>query len=266
MTGGRRRMEPVKARNVIIGKGKPKICAPIVAETEEEILKQAETFCHLPIDLIEWRADWYEDASDLLKVIETAGKLREVLREVPLLFTFRTAREGGEKSLAAEDYIALNKKVAESGYADLLDVELFTGDDAVASMAEHAHRHQVKVIVSSHDFKRTPPRQELLTRMRKMQDLGADIPKIAVMPQIKEDVLTLLSVTLEMSEHYAKGPIITMSMAGMGVCSRLVGETFGSAVTYGAAGKQSAPGQVEVKDLAKALQVLHENGAEFHGI
>ena len=65
------------------------------------------------------------------------------------------------------------------------------------------------------------------------------------MPQLKRDVLTLLEATLEMSEKYAKGPIITMSMAGMGVISRMAGETFGSAVTYGAAGKRSAPGQVD---------------------
>ena len=68
----------------------------------------------------------------------------------------------------------------------------------------------------------------------------------------------MLAVTLEMSQKYAKGPIITMSMAGMGVASRLVGETFGSAITYGTAGKSSAPGQVDVEKLAMVLEVLHE--------
>ena len=91
-----------------------------------------------------------------------------------------------------------------------------------------------------------------------MQDLGADIPKIAVMPQLKRDVLTLLEATLEMSEQYAKGPIITMSMAGTGVASRVVGESFGSAVTYGAAGRRSAPGQLDAKELAGVLEVIHE--------
>jgi len=44
----------------------------------------------------------------------------------------------------------------------------------------------------------------------------------------------------------------------MGVASRLVGETFGSAITYGTAGKSSAPGQVDVEKLAMVLEVLHE--------
>jgi len=206
-------MEPVKVKSVLIGKGKPKICVPVVAKTAEEIVKDADSFRNLPVDIVEWRADWYDEVSDSSKVLETAEKIHQVLAEIPLLFTFRTEKEGGEKSLTTEDYIAINKAVIESGFVDLLDVELFTGDEAVEQMIDHAHRNQVKVIVSSHDFKRTPPKEELLKRLRKMQELGADIPKIEVMPQIKEDVLTLLAVTLEMSQKYAKGPIITMSMA-----------------------------------------------------
>lgn len=252
-------MEPVKVRNVIIGKGRPKICVPIIAVTEEEILKTARSFTEnsVTMDIVEWRADWYENAMDLPKILEMAKRLSEVLGDVPLLFTFRTAKEGGEKAMTAEDYIELNKSVAESGYVDLLDVELFTGDEAVMAVIEHAHRHQVKVIVSSHDFRKTPSKDELLGRLRKMQELGADIPKIAVMPQLKKDVLTLLDATLEMSEHYAKGPIITMSMAGMGVISRIAGESFGSAVTYGSAGAQSAPGQMDAGELGRVLEVIH---------
>lgn len=75
-----------------------------------------------------------------------------------------------------------------------------------------------------------------------MQDMNADIPKIAVMPQNRKDVLTLLAATEEMATNYADRPIITMSMAGTGVISRLCGEVFGSSMTFGAAKKASAPG------------------------
>ena len=92
-----------------------------------------------------------------------------------------------------------------------------------------------------------------------MQDFGADIPKIAVMPTCKQDVLTLLSATLEMSEKYADRPIITMSMAGTGVVSRLTGETFGSALTFGAASKASAPGQIGVNALKQVLDIIHSS-------
>ena len=80
-----------------------------------------------------------------------------------------------------------------------------------------------------------------MKRLTHMQKLGADIPKIAVMPKDRQDVLTLLAATAEVSEK-AACPIITMSMAGNGIVSRLCGEVFGSAVTFGAGKKASAPG------------------------
>ncbi len=92
-----------------------------------------------------------------------------------------------------------------------------------------------------------------------MQELGADIPKIAVMPQNKKDVLTLLSATEEMAEEHADRPIITMSMSGTGVISRLCGEVFGSALTFGAVGKVSAPGQMGIEDLTTVLGLLHKS-------
>ena len=92
-----------------------------------------------------------------------------------------------------------------------------------------------------------------------MQELGADITKIAVMPQSKKDVLTLLAATEEMYREHADRPMITMSMSGTGALSRLCGEVFGSAMTFGAAGKASAPGQMEVKELAQVLSLLHKS-------
>ena len=58
---------------------------------------------------------------------------------------------------------------------------------------------------------------------------------------------------------HADRPAVTMSMAGMGVISRLCGEVFGSALTFGAAGRASAPGQMDVQDLAQVLFLLHKS-------
>ena len=140
---------------------------------------------------------------------------------------------------------------------DLVDVEVFTGDEIVKKIIDGAHAAGVKVVASNHDFFKTPDKDDIVGRLRKMQDLGADIPKIAVMPQNKKDVLTLLAATEEMANEYADRPIITMSMAGTGVISRLAGEVFGSALTFGAAAKASAPGQMGVTDLKQILTLLH---------
>lgn len=250
-------MNPVVVRNVAIGEGIPKICVPIVGKTREEILEAAKNILPIGADVVEWRVDWYEDIFDFEKVEETAKQLREVLGEMPILFTFRTSKEGGEKTIEPDAYAELNIKAAQTEYVDLIDVEIFTGDDIVKKIIDGAHAAGVKVIASNHDFFKTPAKADIIYRLRKMQDMNADIPKIAVMPQNKKDVLTLLAATEEMTTNYADRPIITMSMAGTGVISRLCGEVFGSSMTFGAAKKASAPGQMGVNDLNTVLGLLH---------
>lgn len=173
--------------------------------------------------------------------------------------TFRTSKEGGEKAIEAEAYAELNIKAAQTGYVDFVDVEIFTGDEIVKKIIDGVHAAGARVIASNHDFFKTPAQSDIVYRLRKMQDMGADIPKIAVMPQNKRDVLTLLSATEEMVTDYADRPIITMSMAGTGVISRLCGEVFGSSMTFGAAKKASAPGQMGVEDLSTVLGLLHKS-------
>ena len=251
-------MNTVKVRNIEIGAGIPKICVPIVGVTREEILAAAENIKSTKADVVEWRVDWYEDIFDFTKTEATMQALREVLGEMPILFTFRTSKEGGEKAIETEAYVELNQNAAKTGLVDLVDVEAFTGDDAVKAVVDIAHENGVKVIASNHDFHKTPEKEEIVSRLRKMQELGADIPKIAVMPQNKKDVLTLLAATEEMVSEYADRPIITMSMSGTGVISRLCGEVFGSALTFGAVGKVSAPGQMGIEDLTTVLGLLHK--------
>lgn len=252
-------MNTVKVRNIEIGAGIPKICVPIVGVTREEILAAAENIKSTKADVVEWRVDWYEDIFDFTKTEATMQALREVLGEMPILFTFRTSKEGGEKAIETKAYVELNQNAAKTGLVDLVDVEAFTGDDVVKAVVETAHANGVKVIASNHDFHKTPAKEEIVSRLRKMQDLGADIPKIAVMPQNKKDVLTLLAATEEMAREYADRPIITMSMSGTGVISRLCGEVFGSALTFGAVGKVSAPGQMGIGDLTTVLGLLHKS-------
>ena len=89
-----------------------------------------------------------------------------------------------------------------------------------------------------------------------MQRLGAYICKIATMPHSPADVLTLLDATRIMSAEHADRPLITMAMGALGIVSRVSGETFGSAATFGMAGTPSAPGQIPVEDLHEVMTVL----------
>lgn len=251
-------MNVVKVRNLEIGTGKPKIIVPIVGITREEILAEATALCHLPLDVVEWRADWFEGSDSARKVQMVLHGLREILGDIPILMTFRTSREGGEKAIDLQDYIDLNLNAARSGLVDLIDVELFTGEEAVRTIIDGAHECGVKVVVSNHDFFRTPDKDEIVRRLVRMQEMGADLPKIALMPQSRNDVLTLLAATEEMAFEKADRPIITMSMADDGIISRLCGEIFGSSMTFGCAAKASAPGQISVHKLANVLEAVHQ--------
>lgn len=246
-------------RDVILGEGIPKICVPLVGKTLEQLKEEAAFLPSIRPDLAEWRADFFEDVEDIDKVKEVLADIRAILKDIPLIFTFRSAEEGGEKEVSKEFYFSLNHAVAETGLADVIDVELFNEEQEVRRLVETAHMHRVFVIMSNHDFEKTPPVEEIIARLRKAQELGADLPKIAVMPETPADVLTLLEATHTMNERYAERPIITMSMAGTGVISRLAGEVFGSAMTFGAAEKASAPGQIAAAELKQILGILHRN-------
>lgn len=259
MESGEKRMNTVTVRNVVFGEGMPKICVPIVGRTKEEILLQMEKGLASDPDLLEWRADWYEKVFEEEKLLKLLGLLREGLADIPLLVTFRTKREGGEQEISEEAYVTFIKRVLASGKADLIDVELFMGEELLTSMAKAAHQSGVYVVASSHDFEKTPPKEEMLGRLCRMQELGADFLKLAVMPKDTGDVLTLLQATWEMNSQYATQPVITMSMGGTGAISRMAGEVFGSVLTFGCAGQASAPGQVAVKELKEVLKVVHES-------
>lgn len=251
--------QAIEVRNIKFGEGMPKICVPLVGENNRALTEEVNHLRNFKLDLVEWRMDYHQDVDNIDEMKETAKILREALGELPILATFRSKKEGGEKDISMAYYVALNKALIESGMIDMIDVELFTGDEIVKEIVDLAHSKNVKVIISNHDFLKTPTKEELISRLRRMQDLNADLPKIAVMPQEIEDVLVLLSATHEMVTTYANRPIITMSMAGMGVVSRLVGEAFGSALTFAAAKNASAPGQISVEKLAQVLEILHES-------
>lgn len=250
-------MNPVKIRNIEIGSGIPKICVPIVGKTRAEIVEYGARIAKLDVDVAEWRADWYEDIFDFSGTEETLKALREVLGNKLLLFTFRTSREGGEKVIGTRDYIDLLGKAAQSGCVDLIDTEAATENSGVQRIVETARRWDVKVMASSHDFKKTPPKKQIVERLYRMHEMGADIAKIAVMPTRKKDVLTLLEAA-QIASEYAHKPIVTISMGKLGVISRLCPETFGCAMTFGSLGRASAPGQIDAEELRTVLEIIHK--------
>jgi 3-dehydroquinate dehydratase-1 len=252
-------MNSIKVRGLEIGTGCPKVCVSITGKTEEEIIESAKQIVDQQVDLVEWRADWFEGLEEEKRVSDLLIRLREVLQELPLLFTIRTKQEGGESLIPSELYAEINQKVAKTRFVDMIDIEVFHEGFNHAELVRDLKKEEMIIVGSNHDFDKTPEKNEIIRRLCYMQNVECDILKIAVMPKCKHDVITLLSATEEMVRLYARKPVVTMSMGDVGMISRISGGTFGSSITFGAIGKTSAPGQIEVSRLQSILDTLYRN-------
>ena len=243
--------------NITLDNSIPKICVPLTGRTIEELVLECQFVKELSYDILELRIDYYREVTDLSAVGNAIDAIRSELPNSPLLFTFRTKGEGGEIDISEAYYFELIDYAIHCGKIDAIDIEYFSTTNSVTKAINSAKTNEIPVILSSHDFAKTPPFEELINRLEGMKKLGGDVAKLACMPHTPKDVLTLLCATNTMHSRYPNEPIITMSMGGLGAISRICGETFGSCLTFGSAKKASAPGQIDVQDLRRILEILH---------
>ena len=248
-------MKICRVRQLTIGEGKPKICVPVVETTTEKIIQQIQELQNC--DLIELRIDFYENIHDLKQVHELLLQVRQQTN-LPLLLTYRSLKEGGHIQLSDQEYLSLVQTACQSGCIDIVDIELESGNMLVYQLVEIAHQNHVKVLMSYHDFEKTPTVMEMKERLEKMEIMGADICKIAVMPFSYKDVIQLLNTTMEMSQRLTR-PLVTMSMGKIGKITRIVGELVGSSITFASVGQSSAPGQLTLEDMQTLLEVIHHD-------
>ncbi|MDO4262276.1 MAG: type I 3-dehydroquinate dehydratase [Eubacteriales bacterium] len=237
------------------GAGRPKICVPIVDREGEGILRSAERIARLPADLVEWRADFCGELLEERFLLEMLEGLRRRLGKKTILYTMRTKGEGGELSADADTYFRLNRAAAASGFAELVDVEAFFAGERTGREIRAIQEAGSRVIASFHNFDRTPGREEMVNRLLRMEELGADVAKLAVMPECPQDVLELLEATAE-ADRRLEIPVVTMSMGKLGAVSRVSGTLTGSAMTFASAGDVSAPGQIPIERMTEIMDVL----------
>jgi 3-dehydroquinate dehydratase-1 len=236
----------------------PAICAPLVGRTREALLAEAAAVAAKKPDLIEWRVDFFDGVADASAVAELAGRIKNATGGIPILFTCRWSREGGETvTLSQAQVVSLHRAVCESGHVDFVDFELRNEPDHVRQVRDVSRANGVQLILSFHDFQRTPTLEDLNQRFAQAEQLGADIAKVAVMPRDMNDVLTLLAATLQSSQAL-RIPLLSMAMGAGGAVTRLCGGAFGSAVSFAIGQSASAPGQIPIEELAAALATLRK--------
>jgi len=249
----------VTVRNLTIGEGKPKICVLVMGKNKAEVLEAAKKAVESKADLIEWRADSLTEGEfDEDFHNEILAKMREIIGEMPIIYTFRTLIEGG-KEIENEKYKDLILSVANARITDIIDVEIFSFKLKARDIIDEIHSFtNVKVIGSYHDFEGTPDTAELVYRLSVIDNCNADILKIATMPHKKKDVMRIMTATILTYTRPNPKPIISIAMGNMGRVTRLLGGFTGSAITFASIGRSSAPGQMDIEEVREILTKLDE--------
>ena len=251
----------VTVRHVTIGGPEVLICLPLMAAQSSSLLQQAKELASLKPDLLEWRIDGFDGVESLSASLGALEALRRHIGSTPLIFTCRIKAEGGAREIAQEHRLNLFKAAILSGHVDIVDVEMCNESAFIASVRSESKARGTKLIFSYHDFQQTPEEAFIFDKLKQAQRLGADIAKLAVMPNGYEDVLTLLSATLRARSHGVQIPIVTMAMGHMGSVTRIAGGLFGSDITFAVGKDASAPGQIPIEHLRKAMQVVYDRSS-----
>lgn len=250
-------MAKLQIRDMVIGEGVPKICVSLMGEDlhvceREWMLLQDQRF-----DIVEWRLDYFQESDHMDMVLDCAQALYSKRGNHPLLATFRSLRDGGEKDIQEKEYACLCETLITSSLIDMIDIEYRFSDELKKKIITLANQYDVKVVVSYHDFTCTPSKEEQLQLFQGMQDCGGDIIKLALMPQTMHDVLSVLDATYEMAQK-ASVPVVSMAMGNLGKITRIAGEFFGSCITFASSQQASAPGQMKIEDVKTILELLHK--------
>lgn len=233
-----------------------KTIVPITAKNKEQALAQAQVIANTAdADLAELRIDLLSFASDTKQVIALGHELKKILGNKPMIATIRTKNEGGQLEISDADYGKTYQAYLKNPFMDWLDVEMFRDQKVVSEIVQKAHQKKVLVVMSNHDFQKTPSQDEIEKRLLKQDQMGADVLKIAVMPKSKQDVFTLMNATLKVSQQTTK-PLLTMSMGQLGTISRVATANMGGSYSFGMIGQASAPGQIDVTKLKQILQTV----------
>ncbi len=220
-----------------------KVCIPIVETTVEKALvaiKEANRWA----DLIELRADF-------LKRVKLALLLEN--RQKPFIVTHRRKEEGGKYKGRERKRLSVLQEAIDLG-ADYIDVELASERSSLQGFIRN--KEGTQVILSFHDFRRTPSVKELQRLFGQMVRLGADVIKIVSFAGSWEDNLSILSLIPFAKARRRK--IVAFCMGEKGKISRLFSPFLGAAWTYASLsrGKASAPGQLTVKEMKEIWKML----------
>lgn len=230
---------------------KPLIAIPVAAHTLQELKEKAAAIRSLPFDVLEWRMDGLDALSPELATQGLSLVKSEI--STPIIATVRTSKEGGSfpyEDALYESCVTAVMTGLRPG-SDAVDVEMER--TPAPRLIEKARALGLSVIVSFHDFSRTPKKEDIVSRFLTMKARHASIGKIAVMAHSREDACTMMDAMAQVHKTAPDFPFIGISMGPFGQVTRTEGGKAGSILTFASAGEASAPGQIALADMRRIL-------------
>jgi shikimate dehydrogenase/3-dehydroquinate dehydratase type I len=230
------------------------ICIPITAERQAGALREIEAVAH-HADVVEIRMDLIRDG-DLRTLMDAARKCPEPAKILVTNRPGRNREDAGER-----ERIAVLKEAVFLG-ADFVDIELGVTEPLRQEIlsAIRGRDNRTMLIVSHHDFNKTPSEKSLKEIFHACVGAGADIVKIVTWASCPEDNLKILNLIRYVRRKGRN--IIAFCMGNRGRMSRITAPSLGSFLNFAVLerGSESAPGQLTVKEMRRVMTVI-ENAA-----
>ncbi|MBN2421855.1 shikimate dehydrogenase [Candidatus Woesearchaeota archaeon] len=222
-----------------------KICIPITAKTAEQALKELRQAEKLA-DITELRIDYIKNIDEI--------KLKNILKKKTkkVIVTCRPDFEGGYFTGRETERFGLLKKAIKLS-ADYVDIEFKSNKDFIKELIKN--KKSSKIIVSYHNFSRTPDLGFLKKLKQEIKKLNPDLIKIITFAESINDNFKIFEL-LKDSED-----LISFCMGLRGQISRILAKKYGSCLTYASLtpGKESASGQLTIDELSKLYNFDMQN-------
>jgi 3-dehydroquinate dehydratase type I len=221
-----------------------RVCVSLPPKTVDEcidLIRKAEA---QNADFIEIRLDYLKDYNRINEIASQSKK--------PLIATNKSIKQHGTFSGTEPERQKTLVEAAKNGF-DYIDIDLGTRNQT--KLISNLHKYGAKVIVSFHDFNKTPSLSELNNILNKMIVLNADICKVITTAQSMKDNLVTLNFVSDASK---KIKIVCFAMGEFGKHSRLVSPIYGAYFTFASLDekRKTASGQLTLQEMNLAYETL----------
>lgn len=195
------------------------------------------------------KAEFVEIRFDFLKPEQIPFVLEDIKKNLKrAICTLRPKSEGGKFEGNEKERISILKLIAEYN-PHMIDVE-FNTIKHNKSLVKYLKGAKTEVLISEHDFKKTPRLSQLQNKLYQMSKFSKNI-KIVTTAKTIEDATTVL----ELYREKRNLNLIAFAMGDQGRISRILSLFLGSPYTYVSLGKPVAPGQFSIDEIKKIISL-----------